>query len=145
MARNQKDATYDHEHLLKDAGLVASSAAATVGGSAKVVDLGDSRVDARVIVDVTAIEVATGDEKYEIEVQVSNSPTFASGIFIAGMVKLGDSTQSNESADSTAGRREIGFSNEVNGTRYRYLRVFTRIGGSIATGINYSAYVVKSA
>ena len=141
MARNSKDFTYDHAHLLKDAGLVAASAAATVGGSATVIDLGPGRVDARTILDIGAIEVADGNEKFEIEQQVSNSPTFASGIFIAGTIKLGDSTVSGESADSVAGRRELHFTNEVDGTIYRYTRLFTRVAGTVTTGINYSGYL----
>ena len=89
MARNQKDFTYDNDLLLKDAGLVASSAAATVSASAKQLDLGAARVDGRVIVDISAIEVDTGNEKYEIEVQVSNTSGFGAGIFIAALAKLG--------------------------------------------------------
>ena len=145
MARNQKDASFDYSLRLKDTGLVASSAAAQVSGVDKVLDLGLARVDARVIVDISAIEVATGDEKYEIEVQVSNSSTIASGIFIAAVAKLGDSSVSFESADTAVGRREIAFTNEINGTTYRYVRLFTRIAGTIATGINYTATMVNAA
>lgn len=142
MARNSKDFTYDHAHLLKDAGLVGASAAATVGGQARVITLGPGRVDARAILDITAVEVADGNEKYEVEVQVSNSSTFASGIFIAGVCKLGDSTVSNESEDTVPGRRELHFTNEVDGTIYEHVRLFTRVAGLVATGINYSAYLV---
>jgi hypothetical protein len=145
MARNQKDFTYDHATIMKDAGLVAASAAAEVSSVAKVLDLGLARVDARVVVDIAAIEVASGDEKYEIEVQVSNSATVASGIFIAASLKLGDSSVSNESADTAVGRREIAFTNEINGTTYRYARLYTRIAGTIATGINYEAALVNKA
>lgn len=145
MAINQKGFTYDHALLMKDAGLVAASAAATVGGSAKVLDLGAARVDARVIVDISAIEVATGDEKYEIEVQVSNTANMSGGLFIAGVAKLGDSTVSNESADTAVGRREIAFTNEINGTTYRYARIYTRVAGTVATGINFTAVLVPAA
>lgn len=145
MPLNQKGFTYDVDHQLKDAGLVASSAAAQVGGSNRIINLGASRVDARVIVDLTAVEVDNGNEKYEIEVQVSNSPTFASGIFIAALLKLGDSSVSNESADTAVGRREIAFTNEINGTIYQYVRLFTRIAGTIATGINYTANMATAA
>lgn len=138
MARNQKDFTYDHGTLMKAAGLVASSAAGTI------IDLGESRVDARVILDVTACEVATGDESYRVEVQVSDSATFASGVFIAALVHFGDSSVTFESADTAVPRRqEVPFTNEINGVTYRYVRTFTRVAGTIATGINYSAYMVQ--
>lgn len=144
MARNQKDFTYDDALEMKDAGLVAASVAAQVGGSAAVIDLGDNRVDARVIVDVTAIEVASGDEKYEVELQVSDSASFASGIFNAGTLKFGDSTVNGESADTAVPRRqELQFTNEINGITYRYARLFTRVAGTVATGINYKAFMVQ--
>jgi hypothetical protein len=142
MARNSKDFTYDHALLMKDAGLIASSAAAQVGGSAKVLDLGAGRVDARVVLQITAVEVASNDEVYDIEVQLSNSATFASGIVISGIARLGALEASFESADTVAGRREIHFANEVDGTLYRYARLFTRVAGQVATGINYSAFAV---
>lgn len=139
---NSKGFNYDVALLMKDAGLVAASAAAQVSSSNKILDLGAARVDARVIVDITVIEVATGDEKYEIEVQVSNSSSFASGIFVAGCLKTGDSTVNGESADTAVGRREIAFTNEINGTTYRYARLYTRVAGTVATGINYTGIMV---
>jgi hypothetical protein len=65
--RNSNDATFDYAMRMKDAGLVASSAAAQVGGVDKIIDLGDdSRLDARVILDFSAIEAASNDELYII-------------------------------------------------------------------------------
>ncbi len=54
---NQVDRTYDHSLELKDAGPVHVSGAAQVGGEAKVVDLGNSRLDASVVLTVTALEI----------------------------------------------------------------------------------------
>lgn len=145
MAIQQKGHTVDTLLVLKDAGLVAASAAATVASAAKQLDLGAGRIDGRVIVDLSAVEVDTGNEKYEIEVQVSNTSGFGSGIWIAGSLKLGHSSVSNESASTTTGRREIGVTNEINGTIYRYMRLYTRIAGTIATGINYTAVLALDA
>lgn len=146
ITRNSKDFTFDYDLRLKDAGLVAASAAAQVGGSNKIVDVGAQRFDGRVIIDVSACEVATGDEKYVIIVQGSSSSTFASNVWNLASIPLGDSTVSLESADTAAGRRqEIAFCNEVNGTVYRYLRVYTQVVGTIATGINYTANLVQKA
>lgn len=142
MARNSKDFTYDHAHLMKDAGLVGTSAAATVGGQARVLDFGPGRVDARVIADITAVEVDSGNEKYEIELQLSNTADLSAGVFLGGLLKLGDSTVSNETADTVPGRRELHFTNEINGATYRYARLYTRVGGTVSTGINYSGFCV---
>lgn len=145
MARNQKDFTFDYDLQLKDAGLVAADAAATVGGSAKILDLGEARFDGRVIIDVSAIEVATGDESYRIKAQFSDSATFASGVIGGPQWHLGDSSVLiGESADSATGRYELPFTNEINGTTYRYMRLYTDVAGTIATGINYTAFVVQN-
>lgn len=145
MARNQRDQTYDQTLLMKDAGLIATSAAATVATVAKVADFGASRMDARLIIDITACENASNDELFTVEVQVSNSATFASGVFIAGNVKLGAAEATFESADTALGRREVAFATEINGVTYRYCRVFTRVAGTIATGVNYTAHIVRDA
>lgn len=138
MARTQKDFTYDHNLLLKAAGLVASTTRHTI------LDVGAARVDGRVIVDTTAVESATGDEVYTVELQLSNSATFATGVFVQAAVRFGAAALTFESAASPAvARREIAFCNEINGVLYRYAALNTRVVGTIATGINYRAFVVQ--
>ena len=145
MARNQKDETFDYNLRLKDAGLVAADAAATVGGSAKILNLGEARLDARVIVDVTAVEVADNDERFLIKTQFSDSATFASGIVGGPALDLGALEITKDSADSATGRYELPFCNQINGTIYKYMRLYTEVQGTVGTGINYSAFVVKAA
>lgn len=145
MARSQKDVTYDNAMLLKDAGLVAADAAATVSAAARVLDLGAARLDAKVIVDVSAIEVASADERYDIAAQFSNSSTFASGVIGGASIALGAAAVlPAESAASVVGRFEFAFTNEINGTTYRYMRLYTNVSGTIATGINYTAFVGRN-
>jgi hypothetical protein len=146
LQRNQKDATFDYALRLKDAGVIAASAAAQVGGADKILDMGAQRFDGRVVVDITACETDTGNEKYQIMVQGSTSATFASGVWNLGALILGDSTVSLETVDTAATRhQEIAFCNEVNGVVYQYIRVYTFIAGTIATGINYTANLVQKA
>ena len=146
LQRNQKDATFDYLLRLKDDGNVTASAAAQVSSADKILDMGAQRFDGRVLVDISACEVATGDEKYTLLVQGSTSATFASGIWNLGATMLGDSSVSLESADTVIGRREIAFCNEINGTVYRYIRMYTVVAGTIdTTGINYTATLVQKA
>lgn len=143
MARNQKDFTFDADLQLKDAGLVAADAAATVGGAAAILDLGASRFDGRVIVDVSAIEIASNDERYAIKCQFSSSSSFASGIISGTLLWLGAlEIDIGADTDYTTGRYELPFTNQINGTTYRYMRLYTDVAGTIATGINYTAFVV---
>lgn len=138
-----KHYVFDADLQLKDAGLVASSAAATVSSAAAVLDLGGGLVEGTVVIDATAIEVGTGNEEYEIEWQLSPDATFgtAGNIVCACVLKLGDSTVNGSGADSAAGRYLLRVHNEFAGTLYRYARLYTRIAGTIATGINYSAFL----
>jgi hypothetical protein len=135
---------FDKATELKDAGLVAATAVATVASVAKILDLGAGVVKGHVVLDVTAVEVATGDESYRVEIQGSNSSTFASGIVILAMVHMGDSSVTFESADSGTGRFIVPVRNEKNGTVYRYMRINTRVAGTIATGINFSGFFTKA-
>lgn len=132
---------YDSTLIMKDAGLVAASAAGTVSSAAKVANVGEGRVDARLVLDVTAIEVASNDELYSVAIQGSTSTTFASGIEELGVINLGAAEVIGGDADSVTGRYEVPFSTEKAGTVYPYLRVYTTVAGTIATGINFTARI----
>jgi hypothetical protein len=137
MATDYSRFTYDHATLLKAAGLVAASAAGSV-----ILDLGDGLMVANLIVDVTALEVAGGDEIYTISLEGSNVAAMTSGSVILAEKTLGN-VAAPADADTATGRHVIPFRNELNGTLYRYVRVFTTVVGAIATGINYSAFLAK--
>jgi hypothetical protein len=143
-AKHRPSFTFDAELEFKDAGLVAADAAATVDSVAKIVDLGEGLFEGNMIVDVTAIEIASNDEKYEIQVQLSDSSSFASGIVQGPTLCLGAlETLIGTDTDSTVGRYVLPFRNEWNGTWYRYARVYTNVTGAIATGINFIAWAAK--
>lgn len=143
---NNNHYTFDGNLELKDAGLVAASAAAQVDSADKILDLGSAFMAGTVIVDASAIEVDSSNEKYEIEWQLSSDSDFgtAGNIRCAGVLKLGDSSVNGSGADSGTGRYLLPVTNEFAGTIYRYARLYTRIAGTIATGINYSAYLVPN-
>lgn len=143
MARNQKDFTYDNAVLLKDAGAITADAAAQVGGSNRILDLGAGRIDARIIIDVAAIDVSSADESYNLRSQYSNSSTFASGVVGGPNMQLGAAAVLiGESAASVIGRYEMKCSNEINGVIYRYMRMYTDVGGTTPS-INYTAYLAQ--
>ena len=145
MRAPQKDFIYDHSLLLKDAGLVAADAAATVDSSARVIDLGDARFDGRVIVDVTAVEVADNNELFHVIAQFSDSATFASGIVNGPALVFGAFEVTKQSADSATGRYELPVTNEILGATYRYMRLWTEVAGTVGTGIHYSAFLTTEA
>ena len=137
--------TFDAELEMKDAGLVASSAAAQVDAANKIADIGEGRFDGVLVIDVSAIEIADNDELYTIVVQGSSSSTFASGIENLAELSLGATeVRPGGAGDSTVGRYELPFTNNQDGSLYRYLRVYTVVAGTVATGINYTAWVARN-
>lgn len=150
-AKSRPTYTFDANLEMKDAGLVASSAAATVDSAAKVLACGTGFFEGELVIDVTAIEVASGDELYNIAIQGSNDSGFSSGTEVELCVlNLGDSSVTLSDTDNIVGRYTLPFNNRQgisstfpDGYCWPYLRVYTTVAGSIATGINYSAFIVK--
>lgn len=142
MTLNRKSGTFDALVEFKDSGLVGASAAATVGGVAQIVDMGTGVVEANMILDVSAVEVASSDEIYTVIVQGSNSSAFADTIVPLAKMEIGVAVANQKSDDDEVGRYVLPFRNERNGTNYRYLRVYTAVAGTVATGINFVAYAV---
>ena len=140
-----KAGQYDALMLFKDAGLVAASAAATVAAAAKVVDVGTGLFKACMILDVSALEIASNDEIFDIVIQGSPDAAFtATGVVELAQLSLSaaEVKRTDCNRDDTAGRYKLYFDNEFDGSLYRYIRVYTAVGGAVATGINYSAYAV---
>lgn len=143
-AKSRPAYTFDANLQMKDTGLVAASAQAQVGGADKIINVGNGRFRGILVIDATAIEVDSGNELFSVEIQGSTSATFASGIVALAERQVGHSSVTGSSASDAAGRYTLHFSNvDMDGTRLPYLRVYTRVSGTIATGINYSAWIAK--
>jgi hypothetical protein len=138
MALQHESFTYDNALLLKAAGLVASSAAEST-----ILDLGDSMTEGYLIIDVSAVETASTDEIYDVYLEGSNVAAMSSGSVCLARIQMGNATAPAD-ADTSTGRFVVPFRNEQNGTLYRYVRVGTVVAGTIATGINYRAFIAKT-
>ena len=146
--KKRPQGTFDSDLEFKDAGLVAADAAAQVDSAAKVVDVGTGLFKGCMILEVTALEIASNDEIYDIVIQGSSDSDFGTAGNIVDLAQINLSAKEVKRTDSDkddeTGRYKIYFDNENNGTFYRYLRLYTDVSGAIATGINYSAYCVPS-
>lgn len=129
--------TYDDALSLKDAGLLAASA------DGSILDLGAGLVDGYLVVDLSACEVANGDEIYTVSLEGSNVAAMDSGSVCLAKKVFGNLVVPMDAALSAAGRYVIPFRNEENGTLFRYVRLSTLVAGTIATGINFSAFIAK--
>ncbi len=129
--------TYDASLSLKAAGLVASTTTETT-----IVDLGAGFVDGNLVIDVSAVEVASTDEIYLICLEGSNVAAMTSGSVCLAQIEMGNATAPAD-ADTGTGRFVVPFRNEQNGTIYRYVRIYTEVAGNIDTGINFAAFIAK--
>lgn len=142
MARRNK--TVDDSGLsLKAAALVGASAAGTLKP-----DLGAGFVEGNVIIDVTALEIASNDEIYDIILQLSPDSTFGTDTNIKDQAAINLSAaevkRSDSNVDDAIGRYIMPFNNMNNGTVLRYARIYTVVAGTIGSGgINYSARISK--
>ena len=137
MANLYSQFAYDNSLLLKAAGLVASTTTEST-----ILDIGSGLVDGYIVLDVSAVETATGDEKYTVHLEGSNVAAMTSGSVTLANIPLGNLTAPADAATAT-GRFVVPFRNEQNGTTYRYVRIYTLVAGTIATGINFSAFIAK--
>ena len=166
------DRTYavDANNILSDgAAALTASGYAQYGGADGIIDLGgnqnitvtlpsiaasssitpqQARIDAAVVVDVTAIVVTSGCY-YKLMVLVSNDPAFgAAAVMQAGALQLaiaGTGDVPNNFTPPTipsigGNRYEILFSNEQNNVKYEYVKLYVVLGGSNAS-ITFKAFM----
>ncbi|MGZ8171811.1 MULTISPECIES: hypothetical protein [Methylobacter] len=127
--------TFDTALVLKAAGLLAASADGTI------LDLGSGFCEGDVVIDLSACEIDTGNEIYTVSIEASNVAAMMSGSVCLGKKVFGNLVVPMDAALSASGRYVIPFRNEENGTLYRYVRLSTLVAGTIATGINFSAFI----
>lgn len=145
MSRNLLTATFDAATELKDAGAVTASGAAQVDGAPRVVEVGNAFLQAVLIVDFDAMDIAGGDEAYEVRLQGSSDPTFATDVSILASVRAGAGSVTGEN-NTGVGRRSVPFINESeDGKPLPYLRAYHVVTPGAATGsVNYRAFITKN-
>lgn len=136
------DFLYDDALLLEDsldsAGAVSAIVASQAGkvlDVAQVIDLGDGLVEGYMIVDIDAILCSAADVLYEIFLQGSNVAAFATAGVVRNLaaLELGagelltNATATTGDQGAAGDRYVVPFRNELNGTVYRYVRVYQEI------------------
>lgn len=136
--------TYDTLLELKDAGAVTASARAQVGGAAKILDVGDGEFRGDLIIEVSAMDIASNDEIYDLILQGSPDAAFGTAGNIQELVQVSLSAKevkrSDSDKDDVIGRIVLPFTNRFMGTNYRYLSLYHAIAGT-TTSINYTARI----
>lgn len=108
------------------------------------------RIDAYLVMDVTAVDATTGDENYRLVLLGSNQAGFSNSgtVVCLGALEIGGATGlsfANGKAVATpaaigGSRYEIGFTNEQNGVKYQYAKLYAVLAGTTPS-ITFKAFV----
>lgn len=92
---------------------------------------GDGHFEGYLVIDVSAIDVVTGDEVYYVHLELSDTSVFTA-VYDKIVVPLGsDATGVHTgTANSTVGRFVVPVTNEYKGVSYRYARLKTTAAGT---------------
>jgi hypothetical protein len=145
MAPMNSNYIFDANLQLKDAGAVTATGVGQVAAANKIIDLGDADMAGDLVIDVSAIDVVTGDEAYTLILEGSDVSDFSTGtprIVPLATILLGGGTAilgAGATASGT-GRHVLPFTNTYGGKRSRYVRIEHVIAGTTPS-INYVAYM----
>ncbi len=97
------------------------------------------------IVDFDAMDLVGGDEGYEVILQASSDPTFATDVSIISRLRAGVAAVGEDTVG--IGRMATSFINQSEqGTPLRYLRAYHNVTGGAGGGsVNYRAFITKNA
>jgi len=137
---------FDYDYRLEDgSGAFTVSAAGAIGATAQILNLGAGKVHGEMVVDVSAIEIASNSEYYHLALQGSTESAFGGTYTALAELKLGAKEVLDGDQDSAVGRYRVPFCTEMpDGTVYPYVRIYAALGGSISTGITFSAHLEKA-
>ena len=153
----KEDFVFDEDLVLEDSLDSAGSVSAIVASQegkvldvAKIIDLGDGLVEGYMIVDIDAI-VTTADLLYEIFLQGAQSATFATAGLVRNLaaLELGagelltNATATTGDQGAAGDRYVVPFRNELNGTVYRYVRVYQEIANGTGESITCTIWLAK--
>lgn len=163
---NQRTYSFDANMLVSDnAAAYVASGYLQVAGADAILDLGgnqgvtitlpaiddtatytpqQARIDAMLVLDITALDITSGNETYQIDVMVSNDPNFAAAnVICAAGIQFGKGASLRGAVaqkDSVIGRIELGFTNNIAGSIYEFMKVYLTTGGTTPS-VNISGFV----
>ena len=138
-------AQFDAATELKDGGSVQTTASAgNVASVPRIVNVGVAFAAMVAVIDIDAIDLASGDEGYTIIVQGSTVADFSTDVVTLVSARAGKAAVINESADRGVGRIQRPFYNTVDGLKpYPFLRAFMTPVGTTPS-ILYRCFLTKN-
>jgi hypothetical protein len=138
MANLYSQFTFDNATKLRD------SANLTASADGDILDLGLGLFDGFLVLDVSAVEIASNDEYYTVSLEGSTVAAMTSTSECLGKAHFGKLVVPQDGNRTAAGRYVIPIRNEVNGTLYRYVRLSSVVSGTIdTTGMTFGAFLSK--
>ncbi|MEO6381974.1 MAG: hypothetical protein ABIO35_08250 [Nitrobacter sp.] len=124
-------AAYTADGFLQVSG---ANAVINIGGNQSTSPTQQARTEFAVVVEISAIDVASTNETYQLKIIGNNTGNFADGTgVVLGMLEFGDGPTRipvNALVDTTIGEYEMFFTNEQGGTKYQYAAAFLDVGGT---------------
>lgn len=122
-----------------------ANAVLNLGGNQSVTPLQQARMDCAMVIEVSAIDVASTNETYNLKILANNTGNFTDGTgVVLTQLELGDGptrTPTNALVDSVIGTYEVLFTNEFGGTKYQYISPYLDVSGTTPSITIGSAYV----
>lgn len=133
----------DLELVLADgAAAVTADGVSQVASAAVNKKVGPGRFEGVLIIDVTAIDVSSNDEFYNLILQGSSAQAFSTFETLAQMNLGATAARPGGSITSVIGRYEIPFITEQHDTVYDWIRLYTDVGGTTPS-ITYKAWIAE--
>jgi hypothetical protein len=134
----------------QDAALILAdgAAAVTADGVSQVasanvaLQLGPGRFEGVLIIDVSAIDIASTDEVYHLCLQGASSSAFSTKQTVAQLSLGATAARPGGAIDSLIGRYEVPFYTEVDSVTYDWVRLYTDVGGTTPS-ITFKAWIAE--
>jgi hypothetical protein len=154
MLQGDRTYSFDANNVLSDnAAAYTANGYLQAGGADGIIDLGgnqgititlpsiadsstltpqQARIDAVVVVDVTAIDITSSNERYTIKVLASNDPSFLTGVQEVAGITIGKGASGTPATqkDNTTGRYELLFTNEQANVKFQFIKLFLVVAGT---------------
>lgn len=140
----------DEANALSDgAAAYTSDGAGQVGGAAAVLDMGTDGPKApggppysegHIVLNVSAMSVAGGDESYTLRLQGSDTADFAAFYELSAWT-LGDAAATGNDGDLATGGYRFPACNQIGEQSFRYLRLYVDVAGA-APSVTFKAWLV---
>ncbi len=139
----QRNYNLDVLLLLADGAVaVTADGVSQVAGAAVNIQLGPGRFEGVLIIDVSAMDVSSADEVYNLILEGASSNAFSATEVLSQYTLGATAVRPHGAATSVIGRYEIPFITEQHDTVYDWVRLYADVGGTTPS-ITFKAWIAE--